>query len=242
MERQERNTQFNRALIELRSLILDGTFEAGSRVKEAILAARLNLSRTPLRQAMDRLAAEGLLEQKPTGGYLVSKFTIDDIKDAIELRGVLEGTAARLAAERGMDTAKGERMAVVLDELDLAVGGTELDFPAYVRLNGEFHDLLACLAGSSIVAREVSRANKLPAASPTAFMQGQELIPDFVRSLTQAQSQHRAIFDAISAREGARAEALAREHARLARTNFEYVMNQKPNLVERVPGLSLVTA
>ena len=191
---------------------------------------------------MDRLAAEGLLEQKPTGGYLVSKFTIDDIKDAIELRGVLEGTAARLAAERGMDTAKGERMAVVLDQLDLAVGGTELDFPAYVRLNGEFHDLLACLAGSSIVAREVSRASKLPAASPTAFMQGQELIPDFVRSLTQAQSQHRAIFDAISAREGARAEALAREHARLARTNFEYVMNQKPNLVERVPGLSLVTA
>ena len=242
MERQERNTQFNRALIELRSLILDGTFEAGSRVKEAILAARLNLSRTPLRQAMDRLAAEGLLEQKPTGGYLVSKFTIDDIKDAIELRGVLEGTAARLAAERGMDTEKGERMAVVLDQLDLAVGGTELDFPAYVRLNGEFHDLLACLAGSSIVAREVSRASKLPAASPTAFMQGQELIPDFVRSLTQAQSQHRAIFDAISAREGARAEALAREHARLARTNFEYVMNQKPNLVERVPGLSLVTA
>ncbi len=240
MERQERNVQFNRALIELRSLVLDGTFEAGCRLKEAALAERLNLSRTPLRQAMDRLATEGLLKQNPTGGYLVARFTIDDIIDAIELRGVLEGTAARLAAERGMEPAKRERMATVLDELDEAVEADELDFSAYVRLNAEFHELLAGLAGSSIVAREVKRANKLPAASPTAFLQGQELIPDFVRSLTQAQSQHRAIFEAICEREGARAESLAREHARLARTNFEYVMNQKPSLVERVPGLSLV--
>ena len=66
------------------------------------------------------------------------------------------------------------------------------------------------------------------------------MIPDFRESLTRAQQQHRAMADAIRAREGARAEALAREHARLARANLEYVMRKEPSLAERVPGLSLI--
>ncbi|MBS0124937.1 GntR family transcriptional regulator [Thetidibacter halocola] len=239
MDRQERNAQFMRALMDLRSLVLEGEFVPGDRLPETTLAERLGLSRTPLRQAMDRLVDEGLLERNETGGVRVSRFSMDDIRDAIELRGVLEGTAARLAAERGIRPGLAEEMAQVLDGLDRATEG-ELDFKAYVPLNDRFHDLLARLAGSSVIAREVERMGRLPAASPGAFMQGQELIPDFRASLRRAQWQHRAIFDAIRNREGARAEALAREHARLARTNLEYVTSQDPSLAERVPGLSLV--
>ncbi|MCB1334078.1 MAG: GntR family transcriptional regulator [Roseivivax sp.] len=239
MDRRERSAQFSRALIELRSLVLNGTFAAGERLAETALADRLGLSRTPLRQAMDRLVDEGLLERIPTGGCCVASFTLDDIIDAIELRGVLEGTAARLAAERGIATADAEEMEHILSALDVAVADT-LDFKSYVQRNEEFHALLARLARSPLIAREVERASRLPAASPTAFMQGQELIPDFRDSLKRAQVQHRAIFDAIRAREGARAEALAREHARLARSNLEYVMKKNPSLAERVPGLVLV--
>lgn len=239
MDRQERSAQFTRALIELRSLVLDGTYPGGARLPETVLAERLGLSRTPLRQAMDRLIDEGLLERIETGGCRVARFTMDDIIDAIELRGVLEGTAARLAAERGPVPVLAARMRAVLAELDRAVMPA-LDFKAYVPLNEEFHDLLARLAGSSIIVREVARANCLPAASPTAFMRGQDLIPDFRDSLRYAQRQHRAIFEAICAREGARAEALAREHARLARINLEYVMREQPGLAEMVPGLVLV--
>ncbi|SDE27208.1 GntR family transcriptional regulator [Ruegeria marina] len=239
MNRQDRKTQFTKALIELRSLVLDGSFPSGARLPETSLADRLGLSRTPLRQAMDRLVDEGLLERIETGGCRVASFSMADIMDAIELRGVLEGTAARLAAERGAVPALAQRMTEVLDALD-AVVSPELDFRAYVSLNEEFHSLLARLAGSSIVAREVERANRLPAASPTAFLQGQDTIPDFRDSLRRAQTQHRAIFEAILAREGARAEALAREHARLARTNLEYVMREKPSLAGKVPGLALV--
>ncbi|MFZ9134228.1 MAG: FCD domain-containing protein, partial [Gemmobacter sp.] len=162
-----------------------------------------------------------------------------DIKDAIELRGVLEGTAARLAAERGIVPEVAARMREVLVALDAAVAG-ELDFDAYVDLNGEFHALLSRLAGSAIVEREMDRVNRMPAASATAFLQGQELIPDIRDSLRRAQAQHRAIYDAIAAREGARAEALAREHARLARANLEHVMQSEPGLVAKVPGLALV--
>ncbi|MDK3074621.1 GntR family transcriptional regulator [Sedimentitalea sp. JM2-8] len=239
MGQQERNAQFVRALIELRSLVLNGTFVGGDRVTETTLAERLGLSRTPLRQAMDRLVDEGLLERIRTGGVRVVQFSMDDIKDAIELRGVLEGTAARLAAERGVAPDLAERMQTVLSALDDAVAG-DLDFDAYVDLNGQFHDLLARLPASPLVEREMGRANRMPAASPTAFLQGQELIPDFRDSLRRAQRQHRSIFDAIRNREGARAEALAREHARLARANLEYVMQLGPDLAAKVPGLALV--
>ncbi|MEZ5811843.1 MAG: GntR family transcriptional regulator [Rhizobiaceae bacterium] len=238
-----RMTQFSKALLELRLLVLNGEFEAKSRLPETALAERLGISRTPLRQAMARLVEEGLLERLETGGCRVASFTMDDIIDAIEIRGVMEGTAARLAAERGPDPALAEECRRVLDDLDDAVfGAVEPDFSRYVPLNARFHQLVAEMSGSRLVRREVERAARLPLASPSAFLQGQALIPDFRASLRHAQVHHEAIFDAIVSREGTRAEALAREHARLARKNLDYVMNTDPSLAERVPGMALVSA
>ncbi len=240
MGRGNRSQAAQRALIELRTLVLNGAFENGARLPETALADRLGVSRTPLRQAMDRLVDEGLLSRIETGGCRVAQFTLDDITDAIELRGVLEGTAARLAAERGVSATNAAQIEATLAHLDAITSTSNLEFAAYVRANAEFHDQLAQLAGSAIIAQEIERANRRPAASPTAFMQGQETIPDFIESLSHAQRQHRAIWDAIENREGARAEAMAREHARLARANLAYVMNDNPALAQRVPGLSLV--
>ena len=67
------------------------------------------------------------------------------------------------------------------------------------------------------------------------------MFAEFRRSLVCAQQQHRDIVDAIAHREGSRAEALAREHARLAWRSLQYVMTQKPEFAERVPGLALVS-
>jgi len=111
-----------------------------------------------------------------------------------------------------------------------------------VRENAAFHSLLAGLAGSQIVQREADRVSRLPLASPSAFLREQELIPDFNASLVRAQHQHRAIIEAIRAREGARAEYLSREHARLARRNLDYLANAGPGVAIRVPGLSLLSA
>lgn len=240
MARGERSQAAQRALTDLRRLVLNGAFENGARLRETSLADRLGVSRTPLRHAMDRLVDEGLLTRIDTGGCRVARFTLDDITDAIELRGVLEGTAARLAAERGVSRAQADSMNATLDALDRVTAAPRLDFQAYVAANAEFHDQLAHLAGSRIIAREIARAGRFPAASPTAFLQGQETIPDFIDSLRHAQRQHQSIWDAIQNREGARAESIAREHARLARANLSYVMNDKPALAQRVPGLSLV--
>lgn len=238
----DRSTQFEKALLGLRSLVLEGAFEPNTRLPEVALSERLGLSRTPLRRAMDRLIEEGLLERIETGGCRVAAFSFQDITDAIELRGVVEGTAARLAAERGISARQLEDARDILGRIDAALANPEgPDFDDYVAGNADFHDLLARLPASPVIRRETERIRNLPLASPSAFLQSQDLLPDFRASLTQAQAQHRAIIDAIANREGARAEALAREHARLARHNLDYLIKTKPNLATQVPGLALVS-
>lgn len=238
----ERLSQFAKALLKLRLMVLNGEFESSSWLPEVALSERLGISRTPLRQAMDRLVEEGLLERRDSGGCRVATFTMEDIIDAIEVRGVLEGTAARLAAERGASSEQLSETRELLAGLDDAVRDTaNLDFAAYVRLNARFHKLVAEMSGSRVVMREVERISRLPLASPSSFLQGQNTIADFQDSLRLGQTQHRAIFDAIEKREGARAEGLVREHARLARQNLDYVVNANPSLAQRVPGLALVT-
>jgi GntR family transcriptional regulator, vanillate catabolism transcriptional regulator len=241
MDRRERNALSAGAVIALRSLILDGEFPANTRLPETQLAERLGISRTPLRQAMDRLVDEGLLERLGTGGCRVARFTVSDALDSIELRGVLEGTAARMAAERGAAAGVMAEFHEVLGRLDTAAWSSpQVDLDVYVRENAQFHRLLARASGSSVIEREVDRAVRLPLASPSAFLQGQEFLPDFQASLRRAQRQHRHMVDAIRNREGSRAEALAREHARLARENLEFVLGGDPRLAARVPGLALV--
>lgn len=239
----DRTSQLDKALRGLRALVLDGTFRDQARLSEVALSDRLGTSRTPLRQAMDRLVAEGLLQRIATGGCRVATFTENDIADAIELRGVIEGTAARIAAERGADPAMMAEASQVLDRIDRALAdGAAMDFDVYVAANQRFHHLLANMGRSPLIAREVERISSLPLASPSAFLGGQELIPDFRASLIRAQQQHRALLEAIDNREGARAEALAREHARLAQENFDYVTRRKPTLAAHVPGLALVAS
>lgn len=237
-----RLNQLEKALFGLRSLIFGGEFKVGQRLPEIAVSEQLGISRTPLRQAMDRLIAEGLLERISTGGCRVAVFTKEDIADAIQIRGVIEGTVARMAAERGADPALMIRAKKILAKIDHALtSNTGIDFDAYVSGNREFHDILAHLSGSTLMIREAERMALLPLASPSAFLSDQALIPDFQDSLRHAQRQHRTILEAIANREGSRAEAVAREHARLALMNFNYLIEQRPALAKHVPGLALLT-
>jgi GntR family transcriptional regulator of vanillate catabolism len=93
-------SQTLRALLQMREVLLRGEFRPGERIREIQLSQRLQVSRTPLRLVLGRLEDEGLVVARPTGGFVASEFSLKDIHDGIEIRGVLEGTAAKLAAER----------------------------------------------------------------------------------------------------------------------------------------------
>lgn len=242
MKVSEAATHGRRAVIELREKIVNGELPGGMRLFEVSLAELLEISRTPVREAMSRLAEEGLLDRLPSGGFVVRRFGYVDVVDSIELRGVLEGTAARLAAERGVSAENLAAIQETVAEIDTCFGPNEddVDFDAYSELNETFHQQLAGLSGSEMVRREVERACALPFASPSAFLPNKLDITAFRRSLRTAQDQHRLLVNAIALREGARAEALAREHARTARHNLEYIFDQDPELLKKIPGLALI--
>jgi GntR family transcriptional regulator of vanillate catabolism len=238
------SSQAVNALLKLREFILGGEIKAGERMSELALVERLGVSRTPIRAALVRLEQEGLLRALPTGGFVVNAFNERDMHAAIEIRGTLEGLAARLAAERGVsatDLDVLKQCLSALDELVLDGGGVTVDsFSAYVELNEQFHRIIIELADSAVLTRQIARAVTLPFASASAFVMVQARLPEAQTMFTVAQDHHRCIVRAIEAREGQRAEMLMREHARLARRNLELALrNQQTRSL--VPGSNLIT-
>src|SRR5512134_1358649 len=148
------NSQTTKATLGLRELLLNGAFKPRARVPELRLVEELGVSRTPLRTALMTLEREGLLETLPGGGFVVREFTRADIDDAIELRGVLEGTAARFAAERLDSDDELDELRELCRELDTVVRNPGLEtFMEYLQLNQEFHDAFRELAKSPQLAR-----------------------------------------------------------------------------------------
>jgi len=235
-------SQTVRVQLKLRELIVGGELKPGSRIAELTLVDLLGASRTPIRMALVRLQEEGLLEALPNGGFAVKDFSEADIHDAIELRGTLEGLAARLAAERGISSvllADARDCLLRIDELLAQPELTEDSFNGYVEQNGRFHALLAEMAGSDLVARQLERAKTLPFASPNGFVMARSTGPDARDILVVAQEQHRAVIESIVQREGTRAEALMREHARIAHQNLRQAL-QSHQTLQRLPGASLI--
>ena len=243
MARGAASSQMARALLRLRELVLEGEFAPGERLSELPLVERLGVSRTPLRLALARLEHEGLIEGLPGGGYAVRQFTREDINEAIDLRGVLEGTAARFAAEQRPSRRAMRRLRATSAELAEVVHQTTPSFDSFVRyvsLNERFHRLLVELAGSAVLTRTLDGVIALPFASPSAALVAiQAELRESHEILIVSQSQHEALIDAIEGGEGTRAEGVAREHARMARLNLDVVMRHRQTL-DRVPGGALV--
>ncbi len=234
-------SQAVKAQLRLREMILAGELPSGERIAELAIVERLGVSRTPIRAALMRLEQEGLLQALPNGGYAVRTFSERDVSDAIELRGTVEGLAARLAAERGVAPRLLQEARACLAQVDAVLSRPALDdeaFLRYVTLNQKFHTLLSDMAGSLVIARELERVVKLPFASPSGFVVLQANSPQARDMLIVAQDQHRQVLFAIEQREGSRAEAIMREHARIAQRNLREAM-QSHNL-DHMPGVRLI--
>jgi GntR family transcriptional regulator of vanillate catabolism len=230
-----------KAQLRLREMVLAGDLAPGARIAEVALVDKLGVSRTPIRAALQRLEQEGLLQVLPGGGYAVRTFSEREVADAIELRGTLEGLSARLAAERGVPAAMLREARGCLDGVDALLAQPALDdaaFSGYVDLNERFHQLLSAMASSSVIARELDRVVRLPFASPSGFVVVQANSPGSRDMLVVAQDQHRQVLDAIERREGARAEAIMREHARLAQRNLREAVARHG--LEHMPGVRLL--
>lgn len=237
MTGQASRTQMMRALLALREGILSGEFKPGDRMAELPLVDRLGVSRTPLRLALAALEHEGLLRGLPAGGYVVREFTQADMRHAIELRGVLEGTACRFAAEAGATRRDLRALEAINEQVEPLVHRADYEsFERYIALNGAFHAHLVKMARSPLLERALDTVLALPFATPNALVLQHAQLPESREILVVAHRQHLWLVEAIAGREGTRAESVAREHARLSLTNLEIVLSR----LEQVPGASLL--
>jgi DNA-binding GntR family transcriptional regulator len=151
-------TSAERVANDLRAGILHGRLAAGARLGEVELAERLGVSRTPVREALTRLAAEGLVEIVPNRGARVATWTVAELEGVFDLRVSLEPRLAGLAAGAATDAD-----VAALDELAhrmIAVGtpGPRQDLDALVPLNRAFHDRLVALADHPTLATALAAA------------------------------------------------------------------------------------
>ena len=185
----------------LRSQILTGELERGSRLPQETLAAEFGVSRTPLREALRRLAAEGLVTLQPNYGATVAQLDFGDMRDAWTARLVIEPPAARLAAER--------EPAVDLDRMRAAVAAqrASADPARSLDANREFHLALVAASGNPHLEHfaELLWVARISVAIYTA--QAAQ-----VGGTAAWSDEHDGILAAMRAGDGDAAERLTREH------------------------------
>jgi DNA-binding GntR family transcriptional regulator len=184
----------------LRAQIFARELEPGAWIDEMKLAAEYGISRTPLREALKVLAAEGLVAMKPRRGAYVAEMSRDDVRQVYHLLALLESDAAAEVARRA-DDAQIERLQHLHERLEKQVRQRD----AFFATNEQFHLALLEIAGNrwrtQIVAdlRKVMKLNR----HHSLFKQGR---------IADSLAEHRALMAALSAREAAKAAKLMREH------------------------------
>jgi GntR family transcriptional regulator, vanillate catabolism transcriptional regulator len=209
------HTQQTSALVRIREMILRGKLTPGQRLAEAPLAELLGMSRTPVRQALPLLAREGLLQEHESRGYMVRGFSTADILDALDVRGALEGLAARRVAEAGASRTLIGALRQVLKDGDQIFGKghiAESDEALYADMNGRLHGLIVEEARSPMIGQALERISHVAFAAPQALAFEKSSLEYTYHRLVYAHRQHHYIVDALERAEGARVEALMREH------------------------------
>jgi DNA-binding GntR family transcriptional regulator len=182
----------------IRQLITTGELAAGEVLREDDLAARLGMSRTPLREAIARLETEGLVVSRPHRSAVVFKPSADDLREIYEMRIALESLAARLATERAGpdDVAELQRLWEELDETPPGRG--------WVRRNRAFHLRLYRVSGRDRLLRMIENLRD----------QSEPYVRMFVvfGHGSEAQEDHRRLIDAVRAGDSDKAARATAEH------------------------------
>jgi len=140
----------------LRQRIVEGLIAPGSKLNERELAEQLNVSRTPLREAIRALAAEGLVELLPNRGAVATQLSAQDVADTFEVIAGIEGQSGELAAQRITDTELAEIRAL---HYEMLAAFTRRDLSTYYRLNAQIHTRINAAARNPVLTRTWATVN-----------------------------------------------------------------------------------
>ncbi|MCV2865917.1 GntR family transcriptional regulator [Albidovulum sediminicola] len=190
---------YRRLLEEIRS----GALAPGARLREIDLAERLGISRTPVREAIRQLEADGLVTHLPRQGATIRSLDYAEVVELYEMRAVLEGTAARLAARAASDIELAELAALNAELAQTSAGAQARE------INRVFHRTLIEAARNRFLIKAMSALQK------TLLILGPTTLAEPARAQA-AVLEHEAVLSALVARDGARAEAAMRAHVEAA--------------------------
>jgi DNA-binding GntR family transcriptional regulator len=215
---QEEESQLSslsqQAYQRLRDKIITLQLAPGALVNEAGLMQELRLGRTPIREALQRLACEGLIVLRPRRGAFVASLSIMDLQQIFEVRRMVEGYAAALAAERATD-ADVATMRAILDQLDQA--DEQDNTQAYIDIDRAFHRSLARSTHNRFLENTLSRLYNLN-------LRLWYLALDKIGPMREAIEEHRRILDAIEQRDSRLAEAVIQEHITSFQTRIREIL------------------
>ncbi|HZF75892.1 MAG TPA: GntR family transcriptional regulator [Acetobacteraceae bacterium] len=217
------STRPESAYERIRAAIRDGALAPGVPLTEADLAARFGVSRTPVRQAIARLEAEGLLTHEPRRGLSVTQPDHAQVVELYVMRELLEGAAARLAAQHATDT-EIEAMAELVEAEPPLFG----DAARLAGVNQRLHGLLYLAAHNRYLLRSLEQLSATIALLPTLLTLGGRA--------EAAHAEHRAILKALRRRDGDGAEAAARLHARSAQRHRLAWLARTAGVPKAAPG------
>ena len=198
----------NRAYAGIRSMILSGELAAGAQLREEALAERCGVSRTPVRDALRRLESELLVKRNEAQRSFVADWSLSDVADAFELRAMLEGHAARRAAER-MDDLTLQRLRACNQAIFTAVQADPPDVLGFLEGNRDLHAIILETAQSRRLASLLGSLIEQPVIWRTAHQYGRE-------ALRRSHGEHDELLAAFARRDGAWAEAVMAAHIRRA--------------------------
>lgn len=194
----------------VRAGILGGTYEFGARLGEVELADTFGVSRTPVREALRRLDSEGLIETLPNRGARVRSWSGHELDDIFDLRALLEGHAAGLAAGRaGRDDIA--MLHALCDEMDrVSRGGRAYDLDRLADVNGRLHQQILELSGNALLPQLVRSITQLPMVVSTFGHYSAD-------QLQRSMRQHRELVEALAAHDSQWADSVMRSHVLSAR-------------------------
>lgn len=192
---------------EVRRQIISGQRAGGDWLREGDLATELGVSRTPIREALQRLAAEGLARHEPNRGVRVESWTSADLDEIFSLRSILEPWGSARAATSGL--AELDRLDSLAVEMDRCAAQERPDIDEITRLNNEFHQLVLEAAGHVRLVHLVSAVVDVPLVWRTFSHYSPE-------ALRRSLAHHHELVDALRAGDPGWAESVMHSHVRAA--------------------------
>jgi DNA-binding GntR family transcriptional regulator len=197
----------------IRSGLFDGRYPPGSRITEQEIAAEAGVSRTPVREALRRLQAEGLLHFAPNQGVVVASWTESEIEDIFELRSMLESYATERAAAMASDEDLAELRHLAEAQLEAAKERRPGYLEEVSELNSQFHQALQTAARSERLKQMLSSLVEVPLVAQTFRDYSNE-------ELVRSSQHHLEIVQALEARDATGAGSIMRAHVLAARRVF----------------------